>query len=101
MLGSAPIIVRRRTTEPCRREPMNRALWACPFVVVSICLALAPPALAQSTGTLTGTVVDGSGAALPGATVTATDAATSTTRPVTSNEAGLFRIPALNPGRYT
>ena len=50
---------------------------------------------------MTGTVVDSSGSAVPGATVTATEAETAAVRVVVSNESGLFRIAALNPGRYT
>src|SRR5262245_60501082 len=75
--------------------------WAALFLVAVICLAGAPDALAQGTGTLTGTVLDSTGAALPGATVTATDPATATVRPVVTNNVGLFRIDALLPGRYT
>jgi hypothetical protein len=45
--------------------------------------------------------VDGSGAAVPGATVNATEASTGTVRSGVSNEQGLFRMAALNPGRYT
>ena len=37
---------------------------------------------------------------MPGATITATDASTAAVRTVVSNENGLFRIAALNPGRY-
>src|SRR5206468_10430222 len=67
----------------------------------AICLAGATSARAQGTGTLTGTVVDSSGSAVPGATVTATEAETAAVRTVVSNENGLFRIAALNPGQYT
>lgn len=78
-----------------------RCRWALPFVVAAICLAGASSAFAQGTGTLTGTVVDTQGSAVPGATVTATEAETVAVRTVVSNESGLFRIAALNPGRYT
>jgi hypothetical protein len=64
-----------------------RRVWAVPFVVAMVCLVGASPALAQgTTGTLTGTVVDSSGSAVPGATVTATEAATTAVRTVVSNE---------------
>ena len=65
-----------------------RCRWALPFVVAG-------------TATLSGTVVDTQGSAVPGATVTATEAETAAVRTVISNESGLFRIAALNPGRYT
>ena len=51
------------------------------IVVVLLCLASASIAFAQgATGTLAGTVVDGTGAAIPGATVNATEANTGTVR---------------------
>jgi hypothetical protein len=72
------------------------------FVFFWICFAGAPDAFAQGTnGILTGTVVDDSGAAVPGATVTATETGTATSRTTVSGESGLFRMAALNPGRYT
>ena len=77
-----------------------RCRWVRGVVVGLLCLAGAHRASAQGTGTLTGTVVDSTGAALPGATVTATDPGSSTVRTVVSNEVGLFRIAALNSGRY-
>ena len=78
-----------------------RCVWVLPFVVASVCLAGATSALAQGTsGTLTGTVVDSSGSAVPGATVTATEAETAAVRTVVTNENGLFRIAGLDPGRY-
>ena len=76
---------------------------ALSFVVAFVCLCWAASAFAQSaTGTITGTVVDGTGAALPGATVNVdrgSDGHRSTRSPPTT--AGLFRFAALNPGRYS
>ena len=69
--------------------------------MVLLCLAAATNAFAQGgTGTLTGTVVDGTGAAIPGATVTATELNTGTERMVVSDDTGVFRMAALNPGPY-
>jgi hypothetical protein len=77
----------------------NRAL-SCTLALVY--LTCAATAFAQSaTGTITGTVVDGTGAALPGATVNVTEAATGTVRTATTDGSGLFRFAALNPGRYS
>src|SRR5688500_9675 len=76
--------------------------WVLSFVVALICLSRAASAFAQgATGTITGTVVDGSGAVLPGATVNVTEAATGTVRTGVTDGAGLFRFAALNPGRYS
>ena len=78
-----------------------RCNWARPFVVVLLSLAGAAGAFAQGgSGTLTGTVVDATGAAIPGAAVSATEANTGSVRTVVSNEVGLFRMAALNPGGY-
>jgi hypothetical protein len=75
--------------------------WALSFVIALVCLSHANSAFAQgATGTITGTVVDSTGATLPGATVNVTEAATGTIRTSVTDEAGLFRFAALNPGRY-
>jgi len=69
-----------------------------------ILLAATPiPGFAQGTvtATLSGTVLDSSGAVVPGATITAKNTATSTTRTAVSDGNGLFTIPALEPGDYT
>ena len=56
-------------------------------------------ALAQTTGTVNGTVLDGQGAALPGAELVLTNVATGQTRQLTSSSEGYFlfgEIPGLN-----
>ena len=55
---------------------------------------------AQTQGGITGTVTDSSGAAIPGATVTVTNTATSGTRNTTTNAEGLYTFPAVPPGSY-
>ena len=52
-------------------------------------------------GTILGTVLDSSGAAVPGATVTAVATATNATRTATSDEKGYFELPLLPPGEYS
>lgn len=67
-------------------------IWKRPLVVALICLATAAGAWAQTgTSTLVGTVVDGTGAIVPGATINVTHVATGNVRTATSNETGLFR----------
>jgi outer membrane receptor protein involved in Fe transport len=64
-------------------------------------LALPLPALAQqSTGTIAGRVIDNSNAAIAGAVVTATNPLTGLVRQTTSEENGLYRLPALPVGDY-
>jgi carboxypeptidase family protein/TonB-dependent receptor-like protein len=53
-----------------------------------------------TTGQLSGTVTDDQGGALPGATVTVTNAATGFTRSVTTDGTGSFSLPGLPVGNY-
>ena len=83
----------------------SRRLQASMLValVMSAALMLIPStASAQAvTGTLLGNVTDSSGAAVPGATVTATDVGKGTSRSVVSNEAGYYTLTSLPSGTYT
>src|SRR5262249_42220989 len=65
-------------------------------------IALAPVSLfAQSSnGSISGTVTDGSGAALPGVTITATSTSTGVARTGVSNSAGHYEIALLPPATY-
>ena len=57
-------------------------------------------ALAQTTGSVNGTVLDGQGAALPGAELVLTNAATGQTRHLTSSSEGYFLFGDLSPAVY-
>src|SRR6266850_5940547 len=72
------------------------------IVAVSLLIAAAAgPAFAQrTTGAIVGTVTDESGAVLPGVTVTLRGATVVGAQTSTTNEAGLYRFPALPPGTY-
>jgi hypothetical protein len=77
-----------------------RAIW-CLFAIGASCLT---PTLARSqtaTATLSGTVVDQSGAAVPEVVVTLINASTAIDRPATTNSQGAFTFPFVAPGRYT
>ncbi len=72
------------------------------FRVILIGLFLTFAAFAQrDLGTITGTVTDAQGAAVPNAKVTITEDATNQNYNVTSNESGEYIRPALKPGIYT
>src|SRR5512133_2640590 len=59
------------------------------------------PAFPQaSTGMVSGTVRDQSGAVIPGASVTLTKTDTSVASRTASNDAGMFAFPAVVPGPY-
>ncbi|HEY2974607.1 MAG TPA: TonB-dependent receptor [Pyrinomonadaceae bacterium] len=55
----------------------------------------------SATATLTGTVVDQNGAAVPGTAITILNADTSLQREATTNDDGNFTVPLLSPGAYT
>src|SRR5258708_4473315 len=64
-------------------------------------LVLAPTASAQKTsGTITGTVADPSGAAVPGATVGLVSERTGTARQTVSHRQGRVSLPELQPSAY-
>src|SRR5687768_9984080 len=72
------------------------------WILVSLVVFLGvTPLLAQTvTGTMNGTVVDTSGAGLPGVTVTIRNAETGMERVVITDEGGFFNAPFLPIGRY-
>src|SRR6266542_4471427 len=71
-------------------------------VLTLLCgFCLLPSASGQSaTATLSGTVVDQNGAAIPGVSITVLNAGTSLQREVSSNDQGYFVAPLLSPGTY-
>lgn len=69
-----------------------------------VCLLALLPFAAQAqvtTGSISGTAVDDSGAALPGVTVTGKNAATGVTRVAVTDARGHFDLPLLQPGVYS
>ena len=71
------------------------------FGCLLLCLSLAPTAWAQQTlGTVNVTVVDASGAPVPGATLSLKDLATNDVRTAVSQEAGHYTFVNLNFGQY-
>jgi hypothetical protein len=55
----------------------------------------------QETATIAGAVADGSGAVVPGATVTATNVQTGISVKTQADQDGTYVIPSLRPGEYT
>jgi hypothetical protein len=70
------------------------------FPLILVALTLAGAAWAASTGDLSGTAVDSSGAVISGATVTVKNLATGAIRTITTNEFGQFSVPQLDLGSY-
>jgi len=90
----------------CRISALRRHKIACAgMVCLSVALLInlfSQSAFAQNdVGSIVGFVTDPSGAAVPGATVTASNEGTGEKRTVTSDAAGHYALPNLVPAPYT
>ena len=79
---------------------MRRPFLLNAFVLFAIVLLPVRAAAQTGAGSLTGLVADQSGAAVPGATVTATNQATNVVYTATSNNAGNYTVTSLPVGVY-
>ena len=77
--------------------PRRRSLWISLSLLLMCSLAFAQ----RDLGTITGTVVDAQGAAVPNAKITITNTATGVTYDTVTTGTGSYTRPALNPGTYT
>lgn len=68
--------------------------------VLAMFFFLVKPAASQGLGSINGTVTDSTGAIIPGADVTATQASTGIAQKTTTNAAGFFVFPSLAPSTY-
>ena len=82
---------------------MNETLRKLRYIGLAALLSLNAASVlrAQSTGTIRGTVADSSGAAIPNASIAATETNTGNKRVATSNESGIFVFPDLPIGSYS
>ena len=80
---------------------MTRSLLSTGCCALAV-LLVTPTVFAQTErGTIRGTVVDTSGAAIAGATVTATNSETGVLTETVTTLAGVYQIPQVRPGIYT
>lgn len=79
------------------------SLWLALTFLAACFFSVSCPAFGQSltTGGVTGTVTDPSGAAVPNATVTLKNNDTGAAVSGVSNSTGAYRFALLNPGSYT
>jgi len=96
-----------RETTQVRRLPNNSlagiSAWrtsAVRFAFITILLALGTVAWAQDNATVSGTVLDPSGAALANVSISITNTATGQVRETVSNSAGDYRFPNVGAGTY-
>ena len=84
---------------------MSRSFWrsvvCCGLFAMAMILCALQANAQQTLGSLNGTVVDATGAAVTGATVKVTDAAINVTATTTTQKTGSFQIFNLPIGTYT
>ncbi|MGH9742114.1 MAG: carboxypeptidase-like regulatory domain-containing protein, partial [Candidatus Acidiferrum sp.] len=71
------------------------------MLLVPFALCLAPSLFGQANGSFSGTVLDKSGSAISGATVTAASQSTGVSRDAKTDDAGHYLIPLLPVSMYT
>lgn len=93
----------------CKRSPVAKSttlpkgcvrLATISFLLMLCCLSTVAVQAQVLYGSLTGTVTDPSGAAVPAAKVDALNTGTGITRSTTTNDAGVYNIPSLQAGNY-
>jgi type 1 fimbria pilin len=81
---------------------MQHILKALPGLTIALCLVVLPAtAMAQGDARFSGTVLDQTGAFVPGATVTVRNQKTGEERTVTATAQGLYVVTNLKPSVYT
>ena len=81
---------------------MKRLLFLIAMAMILLPVSISTVAVAQSltTGGISGTIADPTGAIIPGATVNLLSLDTGTTQTTTANQAGVYGFTLLKPGRY-
>ena len=69
-------------------------------LLLALVLIFAVPAFTQDTSTITGRVLDPTGAVVVGAQVLIVNTATNIENPSQTNDQGMYRVPSLRPGIY-
>ncbi len=69
-------------------------------LLIACCTLFALPAIAQTTGSIAGTISDEKGAVIPGATVTVRNIATNETRTARTDDEGRYRVANMPVGEY-
>ncbi|HEX8560248.1 MAG TPA: carboxypeptidase regulatory-like domain-containing protein [Pyrinomonadaceae bacterium] len=79
---------------------MKRATLLLPLLVAALLTAYAPPAAAQTTGTISGAAADEKGGAIAGASVTARNVETNLSRTAQTDADGRYRFTGMPVGGY-
>ena len=86
---------RRATTK--RQATFSPTLW---FALIAVLLVLVPKAWSQDNATINGTVTDTTGAVVPNAPISLTNAETGQVRQTVSNSSGAYRFPNVGIGTH-
>src|SRR3954470_4457108 len=78
-------------------DARKRTFWR----VVMLALGIATHGNAQQAATITGRIIDPSGAAVPGVSVTIEEKSTGLKRSITSDDSGLYTLANVPVGTYT
>jgi len=82
-------------------QKLNRKTFLVSTIIVSLCLVCSPLFAQVNTGRILGSVADQTGGVIAGAMVTVTNTGTGVARTLTTDQAGEYTAPNLNPGTYT
>jgi hypothetical protein len=85
---------------PRRRRSLRRRFFRAASLLLACLLVCAARAQDLDDATISGTVSDQNGAVVPGATITATRAATGAARTIVTDGEGRYRLVELQPGAY-
>src|SRR5438067_463637 len=99
--GSALALITSPATTTPALVDLEKPMKSLRLSVLVFLLTWSGALLAQTSASISGTVSDPSGAAVQGATVTATELATGAVRSATSNPTGFYSLPNLAPGKYS
>lgn len=78
-----------------------RTIYQCLCVLLAVVLLGATPAVASTTGSISGVVTDASGGVVVGATVTALETQTGVKTEITTDSKGFYNFSSLPIGNYT
>src|SRR6266496_4122919 len=81
-------------------HPLTQAVLTIVFLLLTAHCSLLTVAAQSATATLSGTVQDQNGAAIPGVSLTVVNKGTQLKREATTNDEGSFTVPLLPPGQY-
>ncbi len=98
-------VLREKSPKSLRFRRSRFFILRCVLTMVVLTLLFfvtGPRVVAQVvTGSIIGTVVDSTGAAIPGAQITLTNSGTKEVRTTATKGTGIFQFPTLPPGTYT